>query len=350
MSQERNAILAINSLDRYQSGRPGEQPAITALFSKFLNRRPFPNNFQIGSAGALIYGYMNKLVVSQVQLQYNVPTVIPGRNDTFYIYGAQIDTPANSVKVQITIPYGYYTPIQLAAVLQTLIRASDVATYAPTFRVVYNSAAEIPSANSRQNENTFTFSSNNQNFGFFFPSPGLLIAPGPTGQNLNNEQTLNAMKAYLLMGIDYTNSELTQQPGSPFVQQTGGNNINFLYTPYVDIISETLTKYQNIKDTDTSSNKVNSIVARVYLSGVGVPQETGGVVGSKPFTVVQDMNSPKVMRWSRDEAVNSIDFQLRDQYGDLLFFQDTTVEESLINISYYTEFQMTLMCIESERY
>jgi hypothetical protein len=50
-----------------------------------------------------------------------------------------------------------------------------------------------------------------------------------------------------------------------------------------------------------------------------------------------DLNTPKVIQWSPDVAVPSIDFQLRDCYGDLI---PGDVER------YPTEFQMTLLCIE----
>jgi hypothetical protein len=87
----------------------------------------------------------------------------------------------------------------------------------------------------------------------------------------------------------------------------------------------------------------------VYLSQ-GTPNQLANIpLGSSPFTVVQDMNSPKVIRWNRDEAVNSLDFQLRDQYGDLIFFsnfQNNQFEQTFYN----TEFQMTVLCTEGERY
>jgi hypothetical protein len=125
----------------------------------------------------------------------------------------------------------------------------------------------------------------------------------------------------------------------------------FLYTPYIDIISDALTNYQSLKDTDSSTIRRKGLLARVYLSGVGNPQLTtigilGNALGSEPFVLTYDMNSPKVINWTPDTAVNSLDFQLRDCYGDLLF---TTLEKDNIFLAsevFNTEFQMTLLCIE----
>jgi hypothetical protein len=53
-----------------------------------------------------------------------------------------------------------------------------------------------------------------------------------------------------------------------------------------------------------------------------------------------DLNTPKVIRWNKDEALNSVDFQLFDYYGDRIYW---TWENN-------TEFQMTLVCQEDEDY
>ena len=175
------------------------------------------------------------------------------------------------------------------------------------------------------------------------------------------------LKCYKVLGMDVNNSD-------PANNQVSNTQINFLYTPYVDIFSTALTKYQKVKDNTTNSTSDSTLVARIFLSGGGNPVNTGGEkpstfypppqnnvapvgvpitnmaypLGSRPFIVIQDCNTPKVIRWSRDETVYAVDFQLRDQYGDLLFSQFTNPETSVLN-AYYTEFQMTLLCVEGER-
>ena len=118
---EPTAILAINSLDRYNANQgAGGQPASFAQsLEKQYNRTGQPcNNFQVGGFGALIYGYVKKIQVSQIQLQYNVPTVIPGQNSVFLISSVGLNPPYLVTTVEIVIPYGYYTPAELAALIE----------------------------------------------------------------------------------------------------------------------------------------------------------------------------------------------------------------------------------------
>ena len=326
MAQASNAILAINSLDRCIGGATN-QPLGNAVRAIFDQTAPPCNNFSIQSPGALIYGYINKIIVSQIQLQYNVPTILPGKNDNLWIFKSGFPT---TVYADITIPFGFYTPTELAGVLQTLILNSNVGSDCPKFTVVYDIAT-----------NQFVFSSNTEFWTFYFPTfAELELLNGIYTQS----QYQNNLKLYNLLGMSKLNTDNFTSVGSEVQYST--NSINFLYTPFVDIVSETLTKYQLIKDTDTSAQKLNSIVARIYLTGVGIPEAVNGEpIGSRPFTLVQDLNSPKVIRWSPDEAVNTLDFALYDQYGDLLF----SVEPVPL-VVFNTEFQMTLLCIEKERY
>lgn len=340
---EPNAILAINSLDRYTIPiQGGPQLLSTALIQQYNTTGQPCNQFQIQSPGALIYGYISKIQVSQTQLLYNIPTVIPGRNDLLYIFSGT-DQPFLTTAI-FNIPFGFYNPQELAAILQIQIRASDIGKPggpATGFTVIYS------------NVDGFVFSSNST-FTFYFPTLAeIQVVLGMAGYSTTAFQI--TLKCYRLLGLDIGNSQIGLT--SPTVQMSN-NTPNFLYTPYIDIISETLTKYQKIQDTDSSPLKQSSIVSRIYMAGTGPPQLISGdtittPIGSRPFLIVQDLNYCKCIRWSRDEAVNSLDFTLRDVYGDLIFERYNSSSSPVpnpnaINDTYYTEFQMTLLCIEEE--
>ena len=125
----------------------------------------------------------------------------------------------------------------------------------------------------------------------------------------------------------------------PAVFQPSSDYPNFLYTPYIDIYSDVLTNYQKVKDTNTSTTKKKGMVARVYLSGTGTIQvtQTTDALGTQPFVMTADLNNPKVIQWSTDIAVPNIDFQVYDQYEELIPGG---------NNGFSTEFQITLLCIE----
>jgi hypothetical protein len=286
------------------------QPTSNALVGQYRNLPPYCNNFIISSPGALIYGYINKIILSQIQLQYNIPTICFGRNDSLVIAWN-----AGANFAVLTIPFGFYSPDELAAAIQALITATPSLT-----------PLQLTVAFSERNGFTFT-SGNSTNFSF--PSVDLLLS-----RNFNFNQINIILKTYKTFGMNFENSEITNQP-----VQTSYEYPNLLYTPYIDIYSDVLTNYQTIKDTNTSISKPKGLIARILLSGVGSPQYTTGAMalGSTPFVMTADLNSPKVIQWTPDIAVPSIDFQLRDCYGELI---PGDLER------YPTEFQMTLLCVE----
>jgi hypothetical protein len=281
---------------------------------------PYGNDFSIQNGGALIYGYITKITVAQVQLQYNVPTVIEELNDSFRIKVA--GGPANGY--EIVIPYGFYYADELAAMLQGLIRAADAVRFAGLLVTFYP-------------RNGYVFNNSAANLNISIPPLFQLQLSFQWNETARNR----LLKTLQLLGLAYDNE-------TPRLIQNSTNRPNFLYTPYIDIYSDVLTNYQKVKDTNTSVKGPKGLVARVYLSGVGGIQTNGAVadtgrsvgqLGTEPFVLTADLNFPKVIAWTPDVTVTSIDFQLRDCYGDLLPGYDN---------GYSTEFQMTLLCTEGD--
>lgn len=345
------AILAVNSLDRYVTNLPvgrrlnpnynpaipvspnnpryiqGTAPQDGSLDLLYTNQNPFGNSFIIQAQNALIYGYIKSIAVSQVQIQYRIPTVVPTNfnssfirsgNDTFYIVNQ-----TNNLMQPITIPYGFYTPVELAAMLTTIIRNTAVGN--PLFTVQYFNT----------DGNSFIFSSNNGD-NFYFPTRAEINIQLPSPVVISDAQWNNVLRAYRLLGITIGNSD--PSPLAFSVQIT--RSPNFLYTSFIDICSKALTKYQKIADTDTSVNKRNAIVSRIYVSGVGISDPTSAdySLGCQPFIMTADLNTPKTIRWNREEAVYELDFQLYDEYGFLIYWDNI----------FPTEFQMTLLATEGE--
>jgi hypothetical protein len=289
------------------------QPTSNSLIGQYRNLPPYCNDFTVSSPGALIYGYIDRIIVSQIQLQFNIPTICFGRNDTL---GFTWNNGADYTL--ITIPFGFYSPDELATAVQAIIAATP--SLAPLqLTVAFNE------------RNGYTFTSGNAT-GFAFPSVDYLVF-----SNISQKLINTILKTYRTFGINAENSELFNPAGLP--AQTSFEYPNFLYTPYIDIYSDVLTNYQKIKDTNTSIIKPKGLIARILLAGVGNPQYTTGssALGSTPFIMTADLNTPKVIQWSTDVAVPSIDFQLKDCYGELI---PGDIER------YPTEFQMTLLCIE----
>lgn len=323
---ETNAILAINSLDRYttqntniftQVGQNVGSPATQnySLVGSYQNSAPYSNDFQITTPGTLTYGYISKIVLSQIQLQYNIPTVNDNFNALFFL---GVGAPLNNF-YPIQIPTGFYSPQELAAIITLQIDAvGDLNPY--NFLVVYDPELHV-----------FRFTTQAGVIQFEFPDLQALITFGASTSAELNE----ILKTYKLLGIGNANS-------FPNTNQVSELSPNLLYTPYIDIYSNALTAYQKLSDGNSTVARPKGLIARVYLSGVGGPQITLSTeaLGSRPFVATIDLNTPKVIKWTKDVAINSIDFQMRDCYGDLLPGQEN---------GYQTEFQITLLCIEGEQ-
>ena len=326
---ETNAILAISSLDRYTTQNTdafnpvspdfkGPATQNYALIGSYNNSLPYSNDFQITTPGVLTYGYISKIIVSQVQLQYNIPTVSVTLNDSIPIHF--IVSPGVGAIATVDLPYGFYTPEELAAVTQIQIN-NNPALAESNITVVYS-----------QEHNQFEFKVNAVNKPIYFPNLQQLVDNfGQTSRDFERY-----LKTYKLFGIGIDNSQPNQE-------QVSQLSPNLLYTPYIDIYSNALTAYQKLSDGNSTVSRPKGLVARVYLSGVGAPQLTSSTeaLGSRPFVVTLDLNNPKVIKWTKDVAINSLDFQMRDCYNDLIPGADY--------VGFSTEFQMTLLCIEGEQ-
>jgi hypothetical protein len=337
-----NAILAISSTDRYikYSGGNANQPVSNVLEGQYSALPPYSNDFQITAPNALMNGYIESIKISQIQLQYNLPNVIPDRNDLLFVYWERNFPGSGLYSLQIVeIPYGFYTPTALAAITEAAL-AQAIPELIP-WTVRYFGETGLTQG--------FNFSTTTSRR-FFFGSPAQIRGFGD-GTEL---QIINTLKAYKLYGFTVRNSQASLDHISWSAPQ-------FLYTPYIDILSDALTNYQKLKDTDSSTIRRKGLVARLYLSGVGNPQiinrdvvdiTTGNVVtpssslGAYPFTLTFDLNTPKIVKWDVDTAVNSLDFQLRDCYGDLLFTDVPPTSPGNPIEQWNTEFQMTLLCVE----
>lgn len=322
---ETNAILAISSLDRYTTqvdpfSRFTKTPATKnySLIGSYNNSLPHADDFQITTPGVLTYGYISKIIVSQIQLQYNIPTVNTNLNDTLPI---TIFSGREEIISLVNIPTGFYSPNELAAMIQIQINSIPVLG-ALDFAVIYN-----------QELNQFEFTTRDGTADFWFPDlQDIIRLLSPTAYEGFVD---NVLKTYKLCGIAVLNSH-------PNVRQFSSVAPTFLYTPFVEIYSNALTAYQKLSDGNSTVARPKSLLARIFLSGQGAPQTTLGSVslGDSPFVVTLDLSSPKVIRWTRDVAINSIDFQVRDCYGDLIPGHQN---------GFNTEFQMTLLCIEGDQ-
>ena len=316
------AYLLIDSKDRY-----------TSLEQQLVGNEP-ANKFSIQRGNALLYGYFTRLAITQVSFDWKLPTVITGYNDTLLFFNTTTQTLST-----LTLPGGYYTPIGMADELQTQIRT--VAGFG-AFTVVYD-PTQGALVFDTQGGNSFTFI--NPYDPYFGPTLGL-----------TQSQQANIAKTYVMLGLNggsiYTSTWQVPQPPPvvPGVVLQVANAPNFIYTRYIDIVSKELTKYQNVKDNDTSpQNQLSQVVVRLYTTppntyiptgevpGAGTETDPSTTLGDRPFTLCVDYNTPKHIKWNPNEALYNTDFEVYDEFGDLLPW----------SLEYPWEFNLTIVASET---
>lgn len=310
-----SAHLMIDSLDRtrFNFSINNAQPASTSNPG---------NDFRITAQQPFLYGYFTRLAITQVYLKYRVPTILADNSGTGVIGNNTfvISDLSSSTTLTVSLPQGYYDATSLAAAMQTAIQGLGVPFN--TYTAVWNDVSK-----------SIKVQSNNGGGFVFQPAIGSSAA------------ALNRLKCHNVLGITYLNGP-TLGGGSPSPIQILSPP-RLTWTSFVDICSSRLTKFQRVKDGETGTNQPSrgvtynpqgNIIARVYLVAPNtrvVGDDTGGV-GSAPIDLVVDYNTPKHIRWSPEEAVYELDFQLFDQFGDPLPWAP----------NYGTEFNLT--CVASE--
>ena len=335
-----SACLAIASLDRYVT--PGIAGKNTALINLYSGVGPPANKFSITSSGSFIYGYINKIVVSQIQVDYRIPTVVPCNllfasgqdhtqppftgNDTFVLKIYTYQSFSNYILVSITIPYGFYKPVELAAMLQVILSSKfNMTPETGDVKVYYSNSGAHPQVDpvAYGYGNGFIIETN-LGYNIQFPTVSELKA------HYNDTQITAILKCYRLLGVEQ--GPIVHPPSNYYQTQSPV----FLYTPFIDICSFNLTKYQKVKDSDTTVSRKTGLIGRVYLSAL--TSDMSSVLGTEPFMITTDPNTPKVIKWSPEEAVYSLDFTAFDAYGDSMYWDP----------NYPTEYNITILCQEDD--
>jgi len=118
----------------------------------------------------------------------------------------------------------------------------------------------------------------------------------------------NAVSLYEQMAWNNTQSLRAYQYGSP--------NASMLSTPFVDIVCDGLTYNQSLKDSD-SGDISRTMLCRLWLTPDAF---TGNManLGSAPILVHRAFPFPKQIKWSANQPIGNLRFQVYDSQGYLL--------------------------------
>jgi hypothetical protein len=305
------AVMTIDSRDRIKvDPATGYRIDTTTPYEIYINKQQ-----------TLVNGYFTRIAMSEINMQWNTPNVIasgPCKNNTLLLEQAAASGPGVVTgSFTLTVLEGFYEPSALATVIQGLLNAGGGAFGVATWTCTY-----LPTGNKfviADTSNTVFFRIRPQNVGF--------------ADDLCN-----------LMGFS--------APSTEFASRVVGSYATMIYTPYFDVVSDNLTKKQNVRDNSTSFLTGQNLLCRVYLSEPGIGVNTAAAcIGSTPFNLYREYSTPKQIYWDTKEFINVIDLRLVDYKGRTLYSPPqvpaTGAPGSVTTCGDAANFQLTLQVTET---
>jgi hypothetical protein len=253
-----------------------------------------------------LLGYFERLAVTQIQMQWNVPTIVEGKND---IINVEVFIPGGtSAILDYTIEPGFYSGDELAAAVQDGLREATGYQLGMALTVTYRP------------DNSFR----------------IIVAAGYsielTGATLLPEEIESNQKLLITMGFI---------GGTVDGDAIQGSSAQMLYTRWIDIVSDEMGKYQKVKDTNSFPTRTTTnVIARVYATppNILINNLQPGQLFSTPWIMTIDYNTPKYINYLPEQGgLANLNFQLIDEYGEPLFWSS----------EYPTEYQLTVLASES---
>jgi hypothetical protein len=101
-----------------------------------------------------------------------------------------------------------------------------------------------------------------------------------------------------------------------------------IQTPYIDVVSNLLTKNQNVADGTSAKQVTGSKLARIYFTNEEIRNEhpdfesgsdlvgVNNTIGVRPFRFRREFIFPKQIQWNNTENIDAIDIQVLDYKGN----------------------------------
>lgn len=274
-------ILKPTNLDIYRDSNfepqyvTAKQPVSAAIYLTTLDNQLVENpadcvlstaNRLGDNPSTLGYG-ISRISVSAVGIKNVIPNVNE-RNNTLTFFST-----SSGLFHTVQLPVGYFT--SSLTLMTAIITALNAVTGASG--LTFSALAVV------NKPDTYNLSSAGGNY--FFDNTCDALVKGFQLYAFPTEQVATGIKSVGSMGL--------------------------LYTGYFDVCSRTVTKYDKLSN--QSSSKANNLIQRIYVSQVDFGE----------FYEIKHQSNPRPnFDFNSKEPINTIDFQIRDQYGDIIFLDD----------------------------
>jgi hypothetical protein len=312
-----SALLLIDSEDRNVS-------SVVQVGSQSLPEYQPWNNFVIQTPDRLMTGAVSKVMLKSVRFPWYIPNITI--NNSFI----QINIAGSASPVYFVTP-GFYTPQQLATELTASHPANGI---------------------------TWVWDDQKQQFGLSLAGPALNVAISVVALDLNEgvmtpEQFVS--QPSLAKTLGFTNASLNVQYTVPTARTIYITNpTDCLYTRYVDIVSTRLLQYRYMLDGVSKNASKKALVTRIYCANetsMNQYDAAGNIIpiGTKPFVIHRKVDE-KSIKWNPEGTIDSLDFQVYDEYGHLVPLPQIVTNTALTAVlaTTYPSFQMTFVACNGD--
>lgn len=285
-----NASIVLSSRDA-----TGGRPQNGNLYNQLLFNAENQN---------IVQGQIQSVAVSEVNFPYDIPNVQVGTD----LFGFVSDTVGPHFIV--TIPVGFYTGTELAAAMN-----AETLDAAPPGTV----EDDLPQWAYDTDSNRFYVTES------VTPSTAIYETPWTTGGDPANGIPGSTLGKDLFTILGFTQTNWPKTAGQFVVGTQAPDNgppviysgsAPLAYTQYIDICSPQLCKFQYFRDGSTTNlARRSDVICRLYISNNVATQEEEG---ARPFVIHRQFKNARVMRWTADNAVGTIDINLYDDVGQPL--------------------------------
>ena len=292
-----------------------------------------PARVYINNQEAILFGYMTRIALTEIAIQYATPNVNE-YNNTITI-GCFTPLGVFVQAIRLTISKQFYTGPKLGRSVSIALNANAALTafFGPnTFSVgiggLVCGTGPAGFANTTKTAASSSFLiETSSTIGLFsiLPSNSTLSGLPKLADDLTN-----------MMGLTPT---LTSASSYKLVV---GGYASMQYTPYIDITSTQLTRNQVIRDGSSKRGGIgSSLLARVYLDNedfqarfititYGPASEfigsTDNAIGTTEGTLRREFAYPKQIQWNNTENIDFIDIQVLDNKGRPLYYSASATD------------------------
>jgi len=292
--------LTLNSRDRNQNSVVGGAV-----------RQPW-NNFKLQRPQSIMNSFSTRILVCEV----NFPWFVPNINDYNKRAGIQYD---GGTVQDIVIPEGFYTPQSIVAFFNAEVPNPPGIGDTP------------PALSYDATRGVFTITSGN--VGFILNLGGFAQLQNPSAPTF-----------WETLGFD---AFQISQPFLPGGLDINGSPTQFLYTQYVDIVSNKFNQYSAVRDGSSDSNTNSNLICRLFICDEAsiVYNNNSPTPGQFPSIIHRQFKNAKAVMWNKEAVIDWLDISLLDEFGNLLPLPPYNIGGA--TVPSYPDFQITLLASEN---